>query len=329
MKYPLPDLATLNREIRDGAPGLAIGGVVPGARALVMAALAEHGWPTDLTLVVVPRTRDAEDLTAGLGLLAPDLRVGLAPAEFAGPYLGTEPSLAARLQTVDLLRRMSDGVVDLVVVPARVLGSPMPVPRAISRATLRVHVGHVVNLEAMAAKLSVGGYRRVDLVEEAGDFAIRGWVVDIHPGGEKGVRLQLDDERVESIRSFDPTSQRSSDEQIEELSLLPIDVFPAEPQVLAEISAHLESEYPALAFQMAAGAERRLWWGALHLGSESTSWLDLAKYVVVCDRDEVTGALARWWQVQDREWRTLSERAVEIPPPDRLLSNPKNLGPSI
>jgi len=329
MKYPLPDLATLTRELRDGVPGLAVGGVVPGARALVMAALAEHGWPTDLTLVVVPRTRDAENLAAGLGLLAPDLRVGLAPAEFAGPYLGTEPPLAARLRTVDLLQRIGEGGVDLVVVPARVLGSPVPVPNAISEATLRLHVGQVVDLESMAEKLSVAGYRRVDLVEEAGDFAIRGWVVDIHAGGEKGMRLQLDDECVESIRSFDPTSQRSSDEQIDELSLLPIDVFPAEPQVLAEISAQLEAEYPALAVQMAEGVERRLWWGALHLGSESTSWLDLAKNVVVCDRDEVTGALARWWQVQDREWKTLSERTMEIPPPDRLLSDPEKLWPSI
>ena len=65
--YPLPDLSSLTRELKNGAPGLAVGGVVPGARALAMAAVAAHGWPKGLGLIVVPHVAEAENLAAGCG----------------------------------------------------------------------------------------------------------------------------------------------------------------------------------------------------------------------------------------------------------------------
>jgi len=321
-QYPLPDLRTLAEQLENGTPGLALGGVVPGARALAMAAVAAHGWPKGRALVVVPHVAEARDLAAGLQLLAQDLRVGVAPGELAGPYLGAEPALAARMQMVELLQRISEGSVDLLVVPARLLGTPVPIPQAIADNAFRISAGRRVDLGALATKLSASGFRRVDLVEEVGEFTMRGWVVDFHPGGESGFRLQLDDDLVESIRCFDPVDQRSFGETIEKVTVLPLDPFPADPERLQEVASQLEPEYPSLAVQMSEGAERRLWWGALHLACESTSWLELADHVVVCDRDEVLGELARWWQVQEREWKTLSERVMELPPPGRLLLDP-------
>ena len=310
--YPLPDLSSLARELKSGAPGLAVGGVVPGARSLALAAIVSHGWPDGLALVVVPHVAEAEDLAAGLRLLAPGLRVGVAPAELASPYLGAEPPLAARLQTVKLLQRIADDSVDLVVAPARLLGSRVPMPRAVNDSAIRIGVGEHLDPGGLAVGLSVAGYRRVDLVEEAGEFAIRGWVVDIHAGGEAGWRLQLDDDCVESIKIFDPANQRSAGETVEGITLLPLDAFPADPERLIEVAALLEPEFPALAGQRAEGAEKRLWWGALHLAGESTNWLDLADHVVVCDRDEVLGELARWSLVQDREWQALSLSLIHI-----------------
>ncbi|MFV2073528.1 MAG: transcription-repair coupling factor [Thermoanaerobaculales bacterium] len=323
--YPLPDLGKLAQELAQRLPDLAVGGVVPGARSMVLASLADHGWAPDLALVVVPHIVDAEDLAAGLDLLAPDLKVGVAPAELAGPYLGAEPPLAARLRSVRLLHRVAEGRLDLVVVPARVLAIPLPLPRSVADHAFVLERGQRVDLRAMASRLVASGYRRVDLVEEAGEFAVRGWVVDLHTGGEAGLRLQLDDDVVETIRSFDPTSQRGQGNPIDRVTVLPLDPFPAEPRMLIEAAAALEPDFPALAGQMAEGAERRLWWAALHLTQESTSWLDLARTLVVCDRDEVQGELGRWWTVQEREWRTLCRRAMDLPPPDRLLLAPEDL----
>ena len=313
------------RELERGAPGVAVGGVVAGARSLAVAALAAHGWPNRLALIVVPHVADAEDLAAGLGLLAPGIRTAVVPAELAGPYLGAEPPLAARLQAVEVMHRVASGIVDVVVVPARVLSSPIPSPHAISDAVHDIELGQRIDPLALSSRLSVAGYHRVDLVEEAGEFAMRGWVVDLHPGGETGLRIELDDDRVESIRAFDPATQRSCGDEVERASVLPLNLFPTDPDRLLEVAAQLEGEFPALAGQMVEGAERRLWWGALHLGGESTSWFDLTDQTVVCERDEVLGELGRWWTVQEREWQGLRRRSVDLPPPDRLLRAPEHL----
>ena len=327
--YPLPDLSGLVRELEGDAPGVAVGGVDAGARSLAVAALAAHGWPQGLALIVVPHVTDAEDLAAGLGLLAPGTRTAVAPAELAGPYLGAEPPLAARLQAVRVLHRVAAGDVDVVVVPARVLSSPIPPPHAVSDAAHDLELGQHVDPVALSTRLSEAGYHRVDLVEEAGEFAIRGWVVDLHPGGEFGVRVQLDDDRVESIRVFDPATQRSCGEEVERVTVFPLNPFPAGPDRLLETAAELESEFPALAAHMVEGTERRLWWGALHLGGESMSWLDLADQIVVCERDEVLGEIGRWWTVQEREWQGLCRRSMDLPPPHRLLRIPEHLRPQI
>ncbi len=328
-KYPLPDLGLLARELELGAPGLALGGVVPSARSLALAAMATSGWPQKLALIVVPHVAEAEDLAAGLRLLAPELRVGVVPAELSGPYLGAEPPLAARLDTVELLRKVGNREIDVVVAPARVLGSRLPLPEALAHSSFSIESEDQLDARQLATRLTTAGYRRVDLVEEVGEFAVRGWVVDIHPGGDAGFRLQLDDDRVESIRRFDPETQRSSPESAPAITVVPLDPFPVVAGRVADVAALLETEFPALAAQMTAGAERRLWWGTLHLADESTSWLDLAQQIIVCDRDEVMGEIGRWWQVQNREWETVSRRTMDLPPPDRLLRGPEELRPAI
>ncbi len=334
--YPLPDLSSLARELDDRAPGLAIGGVVPGARALALAALAREGWPRRPTddkakpaLVVVPHLAEADDLAAGLQLLEPSLRVGVAPAELAGPYLGAEPPLAARLQMVRLLHNVAEGEIDVIIASPRVLSSPMPHPRLIADHALSLVRGQRIDPRELAGKFTSSGYHRVDLVEEAGEFAVRGWVIDLHSGGDTGIRLQLDDEYIEEIRAFDPATQRSCGDPVEEFTALPLDIFPAVPERVLEVAALLEHQYPALAAQMVEGAERRLWWGALHLSGRPISWLELTNHVVACDRDEILGELARWWSVQKREWSALSQRSMDLPPPDRLLVAPDDLRPAI
>ncbi len=323
--YALPDLRALVRDLDRGSPGLAIGGVVPGARALVLAAAAAHGWPDRRTLVVVPHVADADDLAAGLRLLAPEVRVGVVPADMAGPYLGAEPPLAARLRLVGLMVQLAADDIDLVVVPARALGTPIPEPATLTSCAFELRIGDRVDPRELAVRLAGAGYRRADLVEEAGEFAVRGWVIDLHRGGDFGVRLQLDDDVVESIRSFDTATQRGVGEPQNAVAVLPLEPFPGGAERLAAVAESLAPDYPALAGVISEGAERRLWWGALHLGGGSTSWIELVPNVVVCDRDEVLGEVARWWTVQQREWKALSGRAMELPPPDTLLHGPDDL----
>jgi transcription-repair coupling factor (superfamily II helicase) len=289
---------------------------------LVLAELARAGWPSGRCLVVVPHLGESPDLVGGLRLLAPGLRVGEVPAGGTSPYQGAEPPLAARLELVQLLRRVSAREVDLIVVPARALAMPIPVPEQVVRGSIELETGGSADTGNLAERLVASGYRRVDLVEEAGDFAIRGSIVDLHCGGDHGVRLELDDDVIDQIRAFDPATQRSSGESKKRVAILPMDPWPARPERLEAVAGELAARYPVLADQIRDASERRLWWAALHLGDSAISWFEVADQVIVCDRDETLGEFGRWWKVQEREWRTLTDRTVALPPPERLLLDP-------
>lgn len=320
---PLPELADLAAAIGRGESPLAVGGIDPAARSLVVAGLDRAGWRPGLRVVVVPHVADVADLAAGLGLLAPELPVVQVPAEVASPYQGAEPPLAARLELVAALAAVAAEPALTVVVPARSLLVPLPSPATVADLRLHLAPGDRVDSARLAARLAGAGYRRVDLVEEAGEFAVRGWVVDVHPGGDRALRLELDDDVVEAMRWFDPASQRTVAAADGPVAIDALEVFPAEPERLAVIADELGADYPALAAALRDGVERRLWWGALHLCDPTTSWLELADSVVVCDRDEVLGELGRWRGVQEREWQTLSSRSLALPGPDRLLLDPE------
>lgn len=326
--YPLPELGPLAEALAAGEPHLAVGGVVPSARALALAGLAAAGWLPRPCLVVVPHLAEAAELEAGLALLAPTLAVGVVPAELAAPYVGSEPPLAARLQLVHLLDRLAGEGLDLLVAPVRALLEPVPEPAAIARQTLRLRRGQRLEPPALAAALTAAGYRRVDLVEEVGEFAPRGWVVDLHPGGDSALRLELDDDVVERIRPFDPTTQRGCGEPLEEAVISPLDPFPATPERCRAVATRLEADLPALAAHLGSGAERRLWWGALHLADHHSSWLDLAAALVVADRDETLGELGRFVKVQEREWQALARRHLALPPRRPCSSTPSPSAPA-
>ena len=302
MPYPLPDLNELAEALRSGERPLAMGGIVPGARALVLASLLRTGWPAGRCLVVVPHATEAADLAAGIRLLAPEVGVAVVPAEGAATYQGTEPPLASRLELVRLLAEIESGAVQLIIVPARMMAVPIPVPEAVAARTIHLERGDRIETNELARRLAESGYRRVDLVEEAGEFAVRGWVVDLHLGGDAGIRVELDDDSIERIQAFDPSTQRSCGEPAEAVAVSALDPFPADGDSRRAIADELQGDYQVLAGLIREGAERRLWWGALHLASKWTSWPEVTDALVVCDRDDCLGEMARWARVLEREW---------------------------
>ncbi len=319
----LPPLDDLAAALRGGGGLYAVGGLVPEARALPLASLLAAGWPGGPALVVVPGVGEAAELAAGLDILAPGVAVAVVPAELAAPYLGSEPPLAARLELARILHRMASGRIRVLVAPARALLVRVPSPSSIAGRVLRISVGDLLDPAELAVELVELGYRRVDLVESAGEFSVRGAVVDVHGGGAAPVRLELDDIVVEAIRPFDPATQRSGRDRLESVTLLPLEPF--SPECRTTLAGHLERDLPALAGLVREGAERRLWWAAEGLVAPSSTWMELVEETIVCDRDEVLGDLGRWVRLQEREWEILSSRHVALPPPSDLLADPGEL----
>src|SRR5690606_7755324 len=83
-------------------------------------------------------------------------------------------------------------------------------------------VGQVIDIKALEAHLTVNGYQRVSTVSERGEYAVRGGVIDVFPpGAEEPVRLDLFGDTLESIRAFDPETQRST-RQLSDIGLMAV-----------------------------------------------------------------------------------------------------------
>jgi len=208
-----------------GAVSVAIGPSTSG-RALFLLAL----WRSAKTLVVLTgNLGDAERL---LGDLASLLLGERSPDPFESPlclYPPDQPFLdpdsTADPQAVHrrlyALYRLTQGKPTIVVAPASALLTPTIPPEALSQATLLVRRGDCLPREELVGRLLRLGYERAELVEQAGQFALRGGVVDVFPSNSlKPLRLELFGDEVESIREFDPESQRSTRE-LDKATILP------------------------------------------------------------------------------------------------------------
>ena len=148
------------------------------------------------------------------------------PSPSLTPYQETEVSLQVRAQESVALDGVCSGVAATVVTTPRALFRRLPRPEAFAAAVLTLRTGEDHPLERLTAHLARHGFRRTDLVYEVGDYAVRGGILDFFPPGEEApIRVDLFGDTVESIRWFDPQSQRSED-TLHAVRVLPLYLFP-------------------------------------------------------------------------------------------------------
>ena len=109
----------------------------------------------------------------------------------------------------------------IVVVPVQTLLQRVAPMRYVVGNTFDVRVGQKLDLDAEKRRLESAGYRNVPQVFDPGDFAVRGGLLDVYPmGAHEPYRVELFDDQIDSIRAFDPESQRSLD-KVDAVQLLP------------------------------------------------------------------------------------------------------------
>ncbi len=124
----------------------------------------------------------------------------------------------------------------MVVVSAVALSEKVPDP-ALRPHSFTLRVGELLDLDECAAELVGAGYERVDQVEERGQFALRGGLLDVFPATEeRAVRVDMFDVEIESLRWFSTFTQRSLGE-VEEVEIAPAAELALEHRELAEIAA--------------------------------------------------------------------------------------------
>lgn len=194
------------------------------ALAIANAARAHAG----LVLAVTPDVQAAARLRDELGffLAGSDRPVLGFPDWETLPYdvFSPLPELVSeRLLTLHRLPGLAKGV---LVVPIGTLMQRLPPRQYVEGQSLVLAVGDRLDLEATRRRLERAGYACVSQVIAHGEYAVRGSLIDIFPmGSDRPLRIDLFDEEVESIRTFDPETQRSL-EKLERIRLLPAREFP-------------------------------------------------------------------------------------------------------
>ncbi len=242
----------LSRILRSSAPYKSL---LQGLGDVVRLPLPAAAWTGELLardlgrpiLVLVPREADALTWMEGARLFGREEGIVYFPAPSLTPYQETETSLLVRAQESVALDCVASGRLTTVVATPRALFRRLPTREDFLRSVLTIRPNEDHPIEEMVAHLTRHGFRRTDLVYEVGDFAVRGGILDLFPPGEETpIRLDLFGDTVESIRWFDPQSQRSED-TLDSIRILPLSLFPAgadEARQLADLLSGGETADP-------------------------------------------------------------------------------------
>jgi transcription-repair coupling factor (superfamily II helicase) len=209
------------------------------ALALIGAAQQHSG----LLLVVVRDTHGAHTLEQDLRVFASELPVLHFPDWETLPYDQFSPHPDIISQRIAALYRLPSVQRGVLVVPASTLMQRLPPTRFIGGNALMVRKGQRLDMDAEKRRLEAAGYRNVGQVLDPGDFAVRGALLDVYAmGADAPYRIELFDDEVESIRSFDPESQRSQ-HPVEEVSLLPAREFPLDDAACNAVRRRLSERF--------------------------------------------------------------------------------------
>lgn len=183
-------------------------------------------------LVICPGSRQAEIVTQEIRFFAPKTAAGENLPVLSFPdresliYDRIAPRqdvTSERLLVLHKLRTLKQGI---VVVNAQALCGRLPPPEYVDARSFFLSVNQQLDLNELREKLDRSAYTAVRQVMAAGEFAVRGGIVDVFPSGSTHpFRIDLFDTEVESIRIFDPESQRTID-QVDRIELLPATEYP-------------------------------------------------------------------------------------------------------
>jgi transcription-repair coupling factor (superfamily II helicase) len=308
---------------------------VGSADALLLAHLGQREQAAQRTTAIV--TADASDavrLLDELAFFAPDLRCALFPDWETLPYDTFSPHqdlISERLATLWRIRQKSqDTGADVVIVPATTALYRLAPPSFMAGYTFHFKVGQKLDEAKFRAQLTLAGYNHVTQVVSPGEYAVRGGLIDLFPmGSPVPYRVDLFDDEIDSIRTFDPDTQRSL-YPVPEVRLLPGREFPMDEPARAKFRSRwrelLDGDptksriYKDIGNGVAtAGIEYYL---PLFFDDTATVFDYLGENATVVLHGDLEPVFQRFWQDTQERYRLVQgdpERPV-LPPPALFLS---------
>src|SRR5579872_5107254 len=242
----LPAFVRVASHLKEGTGRIRVSGLSPTAKALLLVLLRRSA---DRPLIVVvndnravedfvPVLRGFCELTAACD---PESVVAL-PARDVLPFQNLSPHPELQEERATALWKVATGKASIVVTPVAataILQRSADYYTDLARILRR---GESFDVENLLAHLNTVGYESADVVEMPGQYALRGGILDVYsPEAERPVRIEFFGDEVESIRRFDPASQRSSN-PVDEALLLPLTETPVSDQLLGAIHTRLSGK---------------------------------------------------------------------------------------
>ena len=297
--------------------------------ALLLAHLGEREKAAQRTVAIV--TADASDarrLIDEMAFFAPALRCAMFPDWETLPYDAFSPHQDLISERLSALWRISQGEADVVLVPATTALYRLAPPSFLAGYTFHFKTKQKLDEARLRAQLTLAGYQHVSQVVSPGEYAVRGGLIDLFPMGSlQPYRVDLFDDEIDSIRTFDPDSQRSL-YPVPEVRLLPGREFPMDEAARTHFRSRwrelLEGDptksriYKDMGNGVAtAGIEYYL---PLFFDETATVFDYLGEQATLVLHGELEGAFQRFWQ-DTRERHRMLAGDPERPalPPDALF----------
>jgi transcription-repair coupling factor (superfamily II helicase) len=305
------------------------------ADALLLAQLARRDKAARRpTAVVTASAADAQRLLEEIAFFAPDVRCALFPDWETLPYDTFSPHqdlISERLATLwRISQRDRETGADLVLVPATTALYRLAPPSFLAAYTFHFKVRQKLDEARLKAQLTLAGYSHVSQVVSPGEYAVRGSLIDLYPmGSPVPYRVDLFDDEIDSIRTFDPDTQRSL-YPVPEARLLPGREFPMDDDARARFRSRwremLDGDptksriYKDMGAGVAtAGIEYYL---PLFFDQTATVFDYLGQDATLVLHGDLEGAFGHFWQDTKERYRLVQgdpERPT-LPPPALFLS---------
>jgi transcription-repair coupling factor (superfamily II helicase) len=242
----LPAFTRVASYLREGTGRIRVSGLSSTAKALLFVLLRRHA---DRPLIVVVNdNRAVEDFVPILrgfceltDACDPEAVVSL-PARDVLPFQNLSPHPELQEERATALWKIATGKASIVVSPVAATAILQRSAGYYSDLARILRRGESFDVDNLLAHLNTVGYNSADVVEMPGEYALRGGILDVYsPEAERPVRIEFFGDEVESIRRFDPASQRSSN-PMDEALLLPLTETPVSDHLLGAIHTRLSGK---------------------------------------------------------------------------------------
>jgi transcription-repair coupling factor (superfamily II helicase) len=242
----LPAFSRVASHLKEGTGRIGVSGLTPTAKALLLVLLQRTaGRPL---ILVVSDNRIAEDLIPVLrafselsGGSEPDSIVSL-PTRDVLPFQNLSPHPEIQEERAVALWKIATGAVSIVVSPIAATALRLRPAEYYADLARLVRRSDTLDTDLLLRHLNTVGYSSTDVVEMPGEYALRGGILDVYsPEADRPLRIEFFGDEVESIRKFDPATQRSSN-PVDEALLLPLTETPVSEDLLGAIHARLSGK---------------------------------------------------------------------------------------